>query len=107
MTMHRWLFSPIYSGMPFHRVLAVDADSDSVGEIQYHIIGRDADNMFQQDSSCGLLYFTERPSKNSYCLNIRASDNGTPQKSSNQIVEIAVGTLLTGYPKFTNSVYRA
>ena len=94
-------------GVPFHRVLAVDADSDKAGEIQYRIIGGDADNTFQLDSSSGLLYVTERPRKNNYRLNIKASDNGTPQKSSNQIVQIAVGNLLTGPPKFTNSVYRA
>ena len=93
--------------VPFHRVLAIDADSDSAGEIQYRIISGDSDGTFQLDASTGLLSVSERPRKNSYRLNIKATDNGSPQRSATQLLQVSVGSRLSGPPKFTNSVYRA
>ena len=94
-------------GVAFHRLLAVDADSDSAGEIQYRIAAGDSDGTFQLDPSTGLLAVSERPRKNTYRLDIKATDGGSPQRSSSQLLQVTVSDQLTGPPKFTNSVYRA
>lgn len=94
-------------GVPFHRVLAIDADSDSAGEIQYRISGGDGEGTFQLDPSSGLLSVAEQPRKNSYRLDIKATDRGTPQMSVSQLLQISVSEVLSGPPKFTSSVYQA
>jgi protocadherin-16/23 len=94
-------------GVPFHRVLAVDADSDSAGEIQYRIGSGDSDGTFKLDASTGLLSVSKRPRKTSYRLDIKATDEGSPPRAASQLLQVTVGELLSGPPKFTNSVYRA
>ena len=94
-------------GVPFHRVLAVDSDSDRAGEIQYEIVGGNLDETFLLELSSGLLSVTNRPRKNSYRLNIKASDKGAPPKFSSQILEISVADVHSGPPKFSLSVYTA
>ena len=94
-------------GVPFHRVLAVDGDSDSAGEISYRIASGDGDNTFHLDASTGLLTVSERPRKTSYRLDVKATDGGSPQRSSSQLLHVTIGDQLSGPPKFTSSVYRA
>ena len=91
--------------VPFHRVLAVDADSGAAGEVQYTITGGDVDKTFQLDPASGLLSVTNRPRKNSYRLNIQATDNGSPAKFSSQILDIGVADISSGPPKFSSGVY--
>ena len=91
--------------VPFHRVLAVDADSGAAGEVQYTITGGDVDKTFQLDPASGLLSVTNRPRKNSYRLNIQATDNGSPAKFSSQILDISVADVSSGPPKFSSGVY--
>ena len=94
-------------GVPFHRVMAVDADSGDAGTIQYNIEGGNADNIFQLDASTGLLSVKERPRRSTYRLSIRARDNGSPRKSGSEVLQITVVAEINGPPKFTQSVYRA
>ena len=95
------------TGVPFHRVLAVDGDSGEAGIVRYQIEGGNSDNVFQLDPSTGLLSVRERPRRKSYRLAIKAEDNGTPRKSGSQMLSITVVEQINGPPKFSQSVYRA
>ena len=70
-------------------------------------VAGNVDDTFLLELNSGLLSVTNRPRKNSYRLNIKASDKGAPPKFSSQILEISVADVHSGPPKFSQSVYKA
>ena len=95
-------------GVPFHRVLAVDADSGAAGEVEYLLVAGDPDNTFTLDPDTGLLSASSRPRRSSYRLTVQASDRGPgPAQAARQQLEISVAEVSAGPPKFSQAVYSA
>nr|AUG84445.1 fat [Platynereis dumerilii] len=74
-------------------VTATDADSGSNGRIKYTIAGGDNNNDFAIDANTGVIRTNQKLNReyhSQYTLEVTATDHGSPARTSNAIVDIAI-----------------
>ncbi|KAG7458951.1 hypothetical protein MATL_G00226040, partial [Megalops atlanticus] len=85
-------------------VSATDRDSGLNGQLEYAIIGGNVGNSFSIDKSTGELRTVQnldRESIGHYTLKIRATDRGSPPKSTDVKVLVTVNDVNDNFPRFS------
>lgn len=98
------------TGYPMLHVIATDEDSGKNGQVKYTISSGNDEGKFSLDYDTGVLSIVQpldRELTTAYNLNITAFDQGEPQRSSSQIVEIHVEDVNDNAPKFSAPLRRA
>lgn len=115
-------FDPKFSQSPYnvnleenvkrgHRVVqvkATDQDNGPSGDVVYSITKQDAENRFYIDSNSGTIYTygsIDYERKKSYTVTVEAIDNGKPQRSASNDVNINIIDLNDNVPSFDNTPF--
>ncbi|KAK3739519.1 hypothetical protein QZH41_016191, partial [Actinostola sp. cb2023] len=90
-------------------VLAVDPDLDKAGKVVYSITGGNGDGMFTIANITGVISLRQVPdreAKDSYQLTVKASDLGTPPRSSTTNVNINIVDVNDNVPQINTTSLR-
>ncbi|KYO46298.1 hypothetical protein Y1Q_0021824 [Alligator mississippiensis] len=97
-------------GSLVHHIIAEDPDEGSNGQIAYHILSGNENNVFMLDKITGVLIIAiplDHEIQDYYNLTIMALDDGTPALSATQIVTIMILDVNDERPQFQRQLYEA